>query len=135
MYTSNPVLPTTKEEIIRETYRRLREQGGPGFDGHHCLYRTPDNKGCALGVWIKDIPEIICFNKYPFFSLHKSKKLQLQLHLYLPLYQNVNFWQKLQNIHDQSAKGFHKGLPPNPKKFFTYFRIKVKENFNIDLED
>lgn len=44
----------TIREFIIETYRRLRRQGGFGYEHHSCAYRTDDGRHCAIGIWLVD---------------------------------------------------------------------------------
>lgn len=117
-------LPITRKEIIRETYQRLLDQGGPGLGiSGRCMYQTPLGHGCAVGVWINH-HDLTDLNYKSIRHLYNYYKYLLVGSL--PNHDDLHFWTMMQGIHDSAAR--------SKLDFFEQFRVGIKARFGVDLE-
>lgn len=127
----------TKLEILEEIVNYYSEDTSRrAFEGVSCMYITPDNRRCAVGMCLTD-PNLMKENKaindeYFMVDGDEDKFKPDILDLFKPEYRinEVSFWSKLQVFHDNKHNWNNKGLTSEGlmnynqlKKMYTDERI------------
>lgn len=117
----------TYEEVLQETYNRLRAQGGPGWDNgkETCSYGGPDTPSCAVGVWLPNEYKAKMLNG-PISQCLNYYHTSIFEHLPIP---DRQFWMSLQMCHDKWAR------EPNTEVFFHKFKAEVYDHWHIELQE
>jgi len=119
----------TKLEILNEIVNYYSEDTKRrAVEGVSCVYITPDNRRCAVGMCLTD-PSLIKGNKAindDFFMLDEDEnqfKAEV-LSLFKPEYRinDINFWSNLQSLHDTKMYWDDKGLTSEGQMLYNQLK-------------
>jgi hypothetical protein len=117
----------TKLEILNEIVNYYSEDTNRrAVEGMSCVYITPDNRRCAVGICLTD-PSLMLGNKAindDYFMLNEDEFKPDILDLFKPEYRinDINFWSNLQSLHDTKMYWDDKGLTNEGQLFYNQLK-------------
>jgi hypothetical protein len=119
----------TKLEILNEIVNYYSEDTNRrAVEGESCVYITPDNRRCAVGMCLTD-PTLMTGNKAinddSFILEEDDNEFKPDiLDLFKPEYQidDVSFWAKLQTLHDTKMYWDDKGLTSEGQMLYNQLK-------------